>query len=162
MHDLAGDELGDGEPHDVGDARVEVVNNAPHLGCGQPVRLSAEPEHELVLSMVSTSKWMATREQPVPASQSSSGWVVARRPSGLKARMPKWATLAMSSSQPRRATRPTRPAQEQPSLAAAPELGGPPCPVNAATAMAWNPGYWLAGVPMSGWESIQTMARSLP
>jgi hypothetical protein len=47
VHDLAGDELGDREPDDVGDG-VEVVNNAPHLGCGQPVRLSAEPEHELV------------------------------------------------------------------------------------------------------------------
>jgi hypothetical protein len=39
---------------------------------------------------------------------------------------------------------------------------GSPWPVNAATAMAWNPGYWLAGVPMSGWESIQMMARSSP
>ena len=47
MHDLAGDELGHGEPDDVGDG-VEVVDDAPHLGCGQPVRFSAEPEHELI------------------------------------------------------------------------------------------------------------------
>jgi hypothetical protein len=56
VHDLAGDDLGDREPDNVGG--VEVLNDAPHLGCGQPV---------------------------------------ARRPSGLKARMPQWARLAMSS-----------------------------------------------------------------
>jgi hypothetical protein len=33
-------------------------------------------------------------------------------------------------------------------------------PVNAATAIAWNSGYSLAGVPTSGCESIHTIARS--
>lgn len=31
-----------------------------------------------------------------------------------------------------------------------------------ATAMAWTPEYALAGVPMSGWESIHRIARSSP
>jgi hypothetical protein len=41
-------------------------------------------------------------------------------------------------------------------------MSGSPWLVSAATAMAWKPGYWLAGVPMSGLESIQTIAQSFP
>ena len=44
---MAGDELGHRDPHDVGHG-VEVLDNAPHLRCGQPARLRAQPEHELV------------------------------------------------------------------------------------------------------------------
>jgi hypothetical protein len=96
VHDLAGDELGDGEPDDIGDG-VKVVDDAPHLAVVSPSGSAPRPSTSSLLSMVSTSKWMATREQPVAASQSSSGWVASRRSSGLKERMPHWATLAMSS-----------------------------------------------------------------
>jgi len=44
---LAGDELGHRDPDDLGHG-VDVADNAPHLGAGQPARLSAEPEHDLV------------------------------------------------------------------------------------------------------------------
>jgi hypothetical protein len=47
VHDLAGDELGDDDPDDIG-CGVDVVDNAPHLRCGQPARLRAQPEYELV------------------------------------------------------------------------------------------------------------------
>ena len=47
VHDLPGGELGDGEPDDVGNG-VEVGDHAPHLRAGQPVRFSAEPEHDLI------------------------------------------------------------------------------------------------------------------
>jgi hypothetical protein len=40
---------------------------------------------------------MAACEQPVAASQSSTGWVDLRRSSGLKERIPQSPTLAMSS-----------------------------------------------------------------
>jgi hypothetical protein len=69
----------------------------------------------------------------VAASQVSSGRVEWHSWSGLKVWMPHSATFGMSGS---------------------------PWPVRAAMAMAWKPGYWLAGVPMSGWESIHRMARS--
>ena len=114
-----------------------------------PPGSAPSPSTSSLLSMVSTSKWMATREQPVPASQSSSGWVASRSSSGLKARIPHWATLAMSSSaQACNPTKATRPGETVAGSSAC--TSGSPCPVNAATAMAWNPGYWLAGVPTSG------------
>jgi hypothetical protein len=47
VHDLPRDELGDGEPDDVGDG-VEIGHDAPHLRTDQPVRFSAEPEHDLI------------------------------------------------------------------------------------------------------------------
>jgi hypothetical protein len=47
VHDLPGDELGHRDPDDVG-CGVEVGDDAPHLRCGQPARLRAEPEHDLV------------------------------------------------------------------------------------------------------------------
>jgi GntR family transcriptional regulator len=53
-------------PHDVRRG-VEIVDDEAHLRDGQTARFRAEPEH------VSTSKWTATRVQPMPASQSSSG-----------------------------------------------------------------------------------------
>jgi hypothetical protein len=40
VHDLPGDEFGDGEPDDVGGG-VEIGHDAPHLATGQPVRFSA-------------------------------------------------------------------------------------------------------------------------
>jgi hypothetical protein len=72
VHDLAGDELGDGEPDDISDG-VKVVDDAPHLAVVSPSGSAPRPSTSSLLSMVSTSKWMATREQPVAASQSSSG-----------------------------------------------------------------------------------------
>ena len=47
MHDLPWDELGHRDPDHVGDG-VDVLDDAPHLRCGQPARLGAQPEHELV------------------------------------------------------------------------------------------------------------------
>jgi hypothetical protein len=41
-----------------------------------------------LLSMVSTSKWIATRVQPVAASQPSTGSLDRRRSPGLNERMP--------------------------------------------------------------------------
>jgi hypothetical protein len=47
VHDLAGEELGDRDPDDLGHG-VNVLDNAPHLRGGQSTRLGAQPQHELV------------------------------------------------------------------------------------------------------------------
>jgi hypothetical protein len=104
-----------------------------------PPGSAPSPSTSSLLSMVSTSKWMATRAQPVLASQSPSGWVVSRRSSGLKERMPQWPTLAMSSLA--QACNPTKATRSGATVAGSSAwTSGWPCPVNAATAMAWNPG----------------------
>jgi len=138
VHDLAGDDLGDREPDDLGHG-VEAVDDAPHLGGGRPARLGAQPEHELVAVDGVDVEMDATREQPVPASQASTGWLDLRRSSGLKEPMPQWVTLAMSSLA--QACNPTNATRSAATMAGSSSwTSGSRCPVNAATAMAWNPG----------------------
>jgi hypothetical protein len=55
------------------------------------------PSTSSLLSMVSTSKWTATFEHLVAASQSSSGRVVARRSFGLNDAMPHQTMFGTSS-----------------------------------------------------------------
>jgi hypothetical protein len=158
VHDLPWDELGHRDPDHVGDG-VDVLDDAPHLRCGQPARLGAQPKHDLVavdgidVEMDGHTD-TAGRGQPVQQR-------LGRCPQlgGLKEPMPQWATLAMSSSA--QACNPTNATRSAETVAGSSCCtSGGPWSVNAATAMAWNPGYWLAGVPTSGWESIQMMARS--
>ena len=109
MDHLPGDEFGDGEPDDVHGA-VEIGDDASHLGAGQAVRLGTQAEHDLVAVDRVHVEVTATREQPVAASQSSSGPLELRSWLGLNDSIPHPATLVMSSSaqacSPARATRP--------------------------------------------------------
>src|SRR5829696_2921403 len=63
-----------------------------------PPGSAPSPNTISLLSIVSTSKWMATRVQPVLASQSSNGRVFSRSSSGLNDWMPRSATFGKSSS----------------------------------------------------------------
>src|SRR5690242_981850 len=104
VHDLAGEELGDGDGDDIGEAR---------------------------------------------------SW------SGPKLWMPHATTLGKSSSV--HSCSPTSATQSGQTVAGSSSMrSASPWPVRAATAMACQPGYRLAGVPMSGWESIHRTARSSP
>ena len=93
MHDLPREELRHGEPDNVRNSGC-VGNDPADLRAAKAVWLGAQAQHDLVLSTVSTSKWIATRVQPVAASQSSTGWLEWRRSSGLNERMPRSAILA--------------------------------------------------------------------
>jgi hypothetical protein len=93
-----GDELGHRNPDDIGHS-VDVSTMRRTCAVVSPPGSAPSPSTSSLLSMVSTSKWIVTREQPVAASQSPSGphWRCRRRP--------------------RRATQPTRPGRETRSLA---------------------------------------------
>jgi hypothetical protein len=72
VHDLPREELGDREADDVG-RRAHIRHDAADLWAGQAVRHGAQPSTISLLSTVSTSKWIATREHLVSASHASSG-----------------------------------------------------------------------------------------
>ena len=95
MHHLSRDELGDGELDDVRGA-VDVGDGTSALV--RPPGSVPSPSTISLLSIVSTSKWMATRVQPVAATHSIKGWVVCRSSSGLNDWMPHSVTFGKSSS----------------------------------------------------------------
>jgi hypothetical protein len=87
LHHLSGDELGDCQSDHLHGA-VNLGDDASDLLLVSPSGSAPRPRTISLLSMVSTSKWIATREQPVRASQSMSGLLDSRRSAGLKAFRP--------------------------------------------------------------------------
>jgi len=79
--------------------RIDVGDDAARA-CAlvRPAGSAPSPSTSSLLSMVSTSKWIATFEHLVAASQSSSRRVVARRSFGLNDAMPHRAMFGTSSS----------------------------------------------------------------
>jgi hypothetical protein len=86
VHDLAREELGDGEADNV---RRPLTSAMSRRTCAlvRPPGPAPNPRTISSLSTVSTSKWTATREQPVAASHSSNATDDSRSSSGPNDRM---------------------------------------------------------------------------
>jgi hypothetical protein len=63
VHHLPPEVFRDGESHDT-HRSSHVADDSAHLSAAKPARLCPKPSTISLLSMVSTSKWIATRVAP--------------------------------------------------------------------------------------------------